>query len=247
MALLTDTVDDSIPWVYIDTGLAAPELDAFVRDFGGDRLTILRPPCHPETTWKETGRLPIGAKVSARYYRADNPDLRIGARDCCQVHKAGPNREYLNAQGCAALLIGARGDDSKRHAFKLQTGEIVTSDDGYFLSYPLLTWRRRDVLAYLDEHFPKYPLRYPANQDLGCLPCAVNLAFYPNQLSILRATRPDYYRRVIVELGFGLEILKLKYGLTEQGARDLVARDGWDSLIDSGALDKIPQPRTGWR
>jgi len=248
LALIARSLRPKIPMVYVDTGLADPQLLTFIRRFGGRSLTYIRNPVDPTTTWRRVPSIPIGAKVSSQAYRRDNPELRIGPSRCCQEHKAKPMDKWIAAKAFKALIVGGRGDDSTRHRFKLMTGEaFYAKAKGYVLSYPLLAWQQQDTLAFLASHYPKYPLMYARNEELGCRCCAVNLARWPNQLQKLRRADPAYHRRVIVDWGFGIEILKIKYGLTDVGARALVDRDGWDRLIDSGALDRIPGARGGWR
>ena len=231
--------------VYVDTGLADPRLTRSVRDYGGN-LTYLENSTDPETTW-QSGAIPIGAKVSTVCYRRDCPELRIDPKRCCQIHKAAPMDAWLAEYGATALITGARGDDSNRHRFKLQSGEMFPGPRGYYWAYPLLCWQQRDTLAFLETEAPDYPLRYARSEELGCRACAINLARWPNQMGRLRQTDPDFHRHLMTRCGFGLEILQIRYKLTRAGAQALAKRDGWPALIDSGALDRIPYPRTGWR
>lgn len=247
LAIIAQEIDPAIPLVYVDTGIADPRLTEFVCQWAGDRLIHLHSDTHPETTWRNGGPVPIGAKVSAANYRRDNPELRINPSACCHVHKAAPMDRYRAATSTVALLIGARGDDSHRHRFKLQSGEIIPQAKGYFAAYPLLTWTRDDVFAFMDERLPNYQLRYGAAEEYGCRACCIDLPLWPNQLALLRHSDPAYHRRLIVEVGFGVQILMIRYGLTEAGARQLIDRDGWGALIDAGAFDRIPQPKAGKR
>jgi len=246
LLLIARQVDASVPLVYVDTGLADPRLTRVVRRLGGKRLTYLKNPIDPETTW-QTEAIPIGAKVSTGCYRRDCPELRINPAKCCQLHKAAPMDRWLAETGATALISGARGDDSTRHKFKLQSGEIFPGPRGYCWAYPLLSWLQKDTLAYLESELPDYPLRYARNEELGCRACAINLARWPNQMGRLRRSDPAYHRHLMIDCGFGLEILQIKYKLTRAGAEALADRDGWPALIESGALDRIPYPRTGWR
>ena len=236
-----------IPLCYIDTGLADPRLTAWITQYGGAQLVHLPPVADPEETWRHEGCLPIGAKTATRNYQRENPDLRIGPGRCCQIHKAQPMNAWLKAHGCRALFFGARGDDSARHAFKLMSGEAFPSRHGWTLAYPLLTWTQADILAWLRERMPGYPLAYARNKELGCRACAINLARWPNQMQKLRRADPAYHRHLMVDVGFGWEILMLRFGLTRRGAEQLVARDGWDALIAGGHLDRVPQSRKGMR
>jgi phosphoadenosine phosphosulfate reductase len=247
LAILARQVDPSIPLVYVDTGLADPRLTRIVRRIGGRHLTYLGNPVDPETTW-QTEAIPIGAKVSSSAYRRDCPELRINPSRCCALHKAAPVEAWLDKAEMTALISGARGDDSTRHRFKLQSGEIFRDRRrGHFLAYPLLTWLQADTLAFLETEAPDYPLRYARNEELGCRACAINLARWPNQMGKLRQCDPDYHRHLITACGYGLEILQIKYKLTRDSAAELADRDGWPKLIESGALDRIPYPRTAWR
>lgn len=247
LAMLARQVDPSIPLVYVDTGLADPRLTRVVRRIGGRNLTHLNNPVDPETTW-QTEAIPIGAKVSSECYRRDCPELRIGPKRCCQIHKAAPMDAWLAKTDVTALISGARGDDSTRHLFKLQSGEVFKDRArGRFWAYPLLTWLQADTLAFLESRAPDYPLRYARNEELGCRACAINLGRWPNQMGKLRQSAPAYHRHLMTDAGFGLEILQIKYKLTRDAAAELADRTGWPELIDSGALDRIPYPRTGWR
>jgi len=247
LAHLARQLAPTIPLVWINTGLAEAQLVEFVRGFAGADLVELKPETHPEQWWKETGRLPIGPKVSAAYYRKDNPELQIHPTACCERHKAKPMAAYLKTSATAALLNGARGDESNRHRFKLATGEVFRAAAGHILAYPLLTWTHTDSLAYVRQNVPNYPLVYGQHEELGCRACAADLTRYPNQLAALRSTDPEYHRRVIVDFGFGLEILMIKYGLTRAGAQAQAERETWPALIEAGAFDRIPYPRKGHR
>jgi phosphoadenosine phosphosulfate reductase len=240
LAILARQIDPAIPLVYVDTGLADDRLTAHL-DTRAD-LIRLTSPVDPELTWRKRA-IPIGAKVSTEAYRRVCPELRIGPRKCCEIHKAAPIKAYVQEIGATAIITGARGDDSTRHRFKLMAGEVFPDAAGRFLAYPLLCWKREDVLSYLETEAPGYPLRYHRGEELGCRACAVNLARHPNQLATLRHADPAYHRRLIVQCGFGLEILQIRYGLTRAGAKALAKRDGWGALIDAGALDRIPYPK----
>jgi len=247
LADVAATVDPTLPLIWANTGIADPRLVDYVREYGGDRLVEVHAPQHPEKTWQEKPCLPIGAKVSTSAYRRDNPELRINPSNCCRFHKAGPISSEAKRRGLAALCFGARGDDSNRHRFKLSTGEIFPDKHGYLIAFPLLTWTQADALEYVAQHRPEYPLQYGTSEELGCLGCAIALARWPNDLALLRRKDPERHRRLIVDAGFGLEILKIKYGLTHAGAEALAARETWPRLIESGALDRIPNPRKGRR
>jgi 3'-phosphoadenosine 5'-phosphosulfate sulfotransferase (PAPS reductase)/FAD synthetase len=247
MAELVREQAPKIQLCYVDTGLADPRLVAWIKRHGGKHLVYLQAETHPETTWKTEGALPIGAKMSAANYRKDNPELRVDPSRCCQIHKAKPQNTWLREYGCKLLFFGARGDDSNRHRFKLMSGEVFPSGLGWLLSYPLLVWTQRDVLEYLRETMPDYPLMYARNEELGCRACAINLARWPNQMQKLRASDPDYHRHLMSECGYAEQIVMIKYGLTSVGAKALIERDGIDQLIESGALDRIPPSQKGHR
>jgi len=248
LAILARETIPAAPLVYVATGLADPRLTAFVRDWGGDGLVYLENQDDPEKNWAARGCFPIGAKVSDRSYRRDNPELKVNPRLCCQLHKAAPMDAWLRDYGCTCLTTGARGDDSNRHKFKLTAGEVIQDHSkGFALAYPLLTWKQTDTLDYLAQRLPDYPLMYGRGEEYGCRACAVNLARWPNQLARLRQADPRYHRHLITRAGFGAQILMIRYGLTADGARALAKRDGWKSLIASGAFDRIPYPRAGRR
>lgn len=241
LALIARQVRPDVPLIWSNTGLGHPDLVDFVRDFGGDHLVEVRPEADPRETWAEYGCRPLGGKMSAAAYKREHgQDLGINPSRCCELNKAAPMNARLRADGCTALLFGARGDDSNRHMFKLIRGEIIHTDRGWPHAYPLLFWTADDSRAYLREHFPEYPVSYGRSEELGCRPCAVNLAHWPNGLANLRQSDPDLHRELITQ-HFGLAILRLRFGVTEKGARQLVARWGWPHLIDNGYLDRIPK------
>lgn len=247
MAELVREQAPEIPLSYVDTGLADPRLIKWIKQHAGKQLVHLKNPKHPEATWKTEGALPIGAKMSATNYRRANPELRVDPSKCCQIHKAEPQNAYLRAYKCRALFVGARGDDSTRHRFKLMSGEVFPSGLGWWLSYPLLVWTQRDVLEFLRERLPRYPLMYARNEELGCRACAINLARWPNQMQKLRASDPVYHRHLMADCGYAEQILMIKHNVTLAGAKALIERDGLDQLIESGALDHIPPSVKGFR
>ena len=248
LAMIAEQVAPGLPLMHVDTGHAWPGLLDFVRQFAGPRLRLLSAGLDPHTLWTEARCYPVGAKVAARVYRRDNSDLAVDGSKCCQRLKADPVKRWIEAEGIEAVIFGARGDDTTRHAFKLRQGEAFEPKTGaYAVAYPLLTWTYKDTHAFLDRHFPDYPLRYSHNQEMGCQGCAVDLARWPNNLSYLRQSDPARYRHLIAETGLGLQILMIAYDLTRAGAEALVDRDGWDRLIEAGAFDRIPKARSGRR
>jgi len=244
--LVRDQAPD-VPLCYVDTGLADPRLIKWIKTHAGRQLVYLKTPTHPEETWKREPCLPIGAKMSATNYRRANPELRVDPSKCCEIHKAQPQNAWLRKYGCKALFVGARGDDSNRHRFKLMSGEVFPSGLGWWLSYPLLVWTQRDVLEYLRDRLPAYPLMYARNEELGCRACAINLARWPNQMQKLRQSDPAYHRHLMADVGYAEQILMIQHDLTLKGARALIEREGLDQLIESGALDRIPKSVQGIR
>lgn len=243
LATIARSVDAELPLVFVDTGMGDARLCKFVRRFGGAQLVYLRNELDPEATWREKRCYPIGAKIAARQYRRANPDLAIDASKCCHIHKAAPLRQWVRDSQIEALIIGARGDDSDRHRFKLLHGEAFHSSTyGHTVAYPLLTWTAADTLEFIERHIPDYPFTYSRSEEMGCRCCAINLTRWPNNLAKLRQSDPAQHRHLIAEAGYGLQILMLAYDLTEAGARTLVERDGWDPLIAAGVFDRIPNP-----
>lgn len=244
VAHLARAIKPDVPLVYQDTGMADPRLTEVVQRYGGKHLVHLPPARDPTETWRAENCLPIGAKTSSINYRRKNPALPIGGAKCCQFHKGEPLDRWNRAHGTTADLIGAKGSDSHRHRFKLTTGEIFPKARcNWVICYPILCWTRDDVHAYLRAHVPDYPLLYSTAEELGCRACAVDLAFYPNQLSKLRMAEPDYHLALLRDHRYGETILAMRYGLSLAGARALIAREGLESLAARGAFDQIPQPK----
>lgn len=239
LAILTQRVAPDWPIMYVDTGTAQPGLTAWVKRFAGDRLVHIQPEGDMLATWQAEGFYPIGGKISGALYRRDNPDSRANGTRCCEVHKARPARRWMRESGARCLVYGVRGEDSKRHRFKLVQGELFPSGDGWHLAYPILTWTRADVAAFLADACPDYPLRYSRHEEPGCRFCAVDLTLPQSNLATLRQTDRAAHLRAM-ETGMGAEILMLRYNLTRAGAEALIARDGLEALADAGAFDRIP-------
>lgn len=228
---------------HVDTGHAWPGLAEWLAAFGGEALVTIPPARDLVADWARYGA-PVGGKVSARAYRRAIPGLPVDPEKCCRIHKAEPGHAFLRRAGAQAVAFGARGEDSKRYRFHLARGEILATPDGWTAAYPLITWTGADVDAYLAEHVPGAPL-YHRQQELGCRGCAVDLVMPVNNLALLRRQYPDEHRRLVTETPMGLVILAIRYGLTLDGARALVDRDGWPALIAAGHLDRIPPAPRG--
>lgn len=234
--------------MHVDTGLTAPAVADWVRAYAGDRLALVHPPRPLPETWRTVGALPIGAKMSTRRYRRANPELRISSPDCCRIHKAQPANAYMRETGARLLFYGARASDSHRHRFKLAYGgEIVDRGSLGIIAYPVLVWTPGDVLTWLDEQLPGYPVRYGRSEELGCWPCCVNAALPASTLARLRREDPARFWTAVREWSFGEDVLMLAYGLTRAGAQQLIARDGWEALAAAGAFDRIPRAQEGTR
>ena len=108
-------------------------------------------------------RWDVFARQNTRTLPMEDPNL------CCYIHKVQPMQKALS--GLRAWISGIRRDQTaeRSHAKILEL-----QDDGLLKVNPLLTWTKRDVQAYMDEHrLPRHPLYERGYRSIGCAPCTV--------------------------------------------------------------------------
>jgi phosphoadenosine phosphosulfate reductase len=169
IAMSTSFQTQSMPLLHMAVTIK-PDLRIFFLDTGyhfWDTL-IFREKIQHE--WKlnvvdlyRDSRWDVFARQNTRTLPMQDPNL------CCYIHKVQPMQKALS--GLRAWISGIRRDQTaeRSHAKILEL-----QDDGLLKVNPLLTWTKRDVQAYMDEHhLPRHPLYERGYRSIGCAPCTI--------------------------------------------------------------------------
>lgn len=165
---------DSIPAVYIDTGLEYPELREYVKK--QTNVTIIKPKKNFKQVIEECGYPFISKEVSGKVYEArmkeggyawkvlhgskegtpwdmqkyswliDAP-FKIGNR-CCNIMKKNPAKAYEKETGRCAITAQMAEESRARRTKWLQNG-CNAFDQKRPMSNPMAFWTEQDVLQYI--------------------------------------------------------------------------------------------------
>lgn len=146
-------VDPTVPVIFLNTGKLFGETlryrDRLQETLGLTDVRALAP--HPE----DVKRL--------------DPDGALWSRDpdkCCALRKVWPLQRAL--EPFDAEVTGRKRFQTRART-ALSTIELV---DGRFKINPLASWRREDLMRYLEaHHLPHHPLTADGYLSIGCMPC----------------------------------------------------------------------------
>jgi phosphoadenosine phosphosulfate reductase len=144
----------AMPVIFLDTGFHFPETlkfrDDLKRQFG---LTIVV--AHPAIDKSQ-----LLTQYGQALYRQD-PDL------CCYINKVEPMQRALT--GFEGWVSGVRRDQTTNRS---DLPVLEQPPTGPLKIYPLITWTRQEIFAYIDRHnLPTHPLLAKGYRSVGCVPC----------------------------------------------------------------------------
>lgn len=106
-------------------------------------------------------RWDVFTRQRVRTLPLQDPDL------CCFLHKVQPMQKAL--LDVRAWITGIRRDQT---AIRAQADILELQEDGLLKINPLLNWRTRDVMRYIEENkLPAHPLFEKGYRSIGCAPC----------------------------------------------------------------------------
>lgn len=109
--------------------------------------------------------------------------------DCCNRNIWSPSFTAALNTGAKLFIRGQRADDVMSGPFK--NGEVR---DGIEYLYPLETWSRVDVLAYLKERGFKAPAHYALEAtSLDCWSCTAYCYEHKDKLAYMKQHHPDWH------------------------------------------------------
>lgn len=194
---------------------------------------IARAQITPQECWAKHG-FPMLGKMSARIWMQKHPKEATGYRldvsTCCRKMKIKPGRDLCKTLGFNAMLTGQRGaaDDRLRGLRALKDGAIKElKADRIAQVNPLLGWTDLMITRYTRLHdLPMHPERKHGAKTIGCMYCGGGAQFDNSGFRVLRNTRPEEWRRMVIEFGFGPIIIAIKYDVPLLMANAALARLG---------------------
>lgn len=113
---------------------------------------------------------------------------------CCHVMKKRPAKKYVKETG-RMPYVGVMATESSQRWLSYRRYGCNAFDMKLPRSWPLATWTRDDVLAYIKEHNLPYASVYDQGYDrTGCVFCAFGSHLRdPNQFELLAKTHPKLW------------------------------------------------------
>jgi len=225
------------PLIYADSQMEYYDNLPFVQKLAKKyrlELHVAKAEITPQECWAKHG-FPMLGKQSAREWMqrhrdAESLGFRLDVSTCCRKMKIKPARDLLKKLGCNANMTGQRGgpDDRLRGLRAIKDGSIcfVKSDSLYVVN-PLLGWTDLMISRYCRLHnLPKNPIKQQGALTIGCMYCGGGAQFDNSGFRVLRKTRPDAWKRMIAEYGFGEIILAIKYNIHVDYVRSAIDQLG---------------------
>jgi 3'-phosphoadenosine 5'-phosphosulfate sulfotransferase (PAPS reductase)/FAD synthetase len=200
--------------IYNDTTLSDPRLKTWMAPFIYSnfpeidfRQTTAEDPI---AMWQKRGHYPIMSKRGHTIYKKRDPQLRISPVQCCYQLKEKYANTILGTEEIQVVFWGNRAAESARRL-------MTFLDNGYLFkpkkyawhqAYPIQHFTDQDVADYLKRHVPEYPAGRKAFET-GCLPCATNITFWPNNLSKLYQEDRGAWEKYM-RAGFAEQIMRIK-------------------------------------
>jgi hypothetical protein len=142
---------------------------------------------------------------------------KLDVSTCCRVMKIKPARDLCKRIGCNAMLTGQRGgqDDRLRGLRAVKDGAIVElKQDKIAQVNPLLGWTDLMIDRYTKQHdLPIHPQRARGALTIGCMYCGGGAQFDNSGFRVLRRTKPEEWRRMMLDFGFAPIVIAIKYGM----------------------------------
>lgn len=195
--------------IHNDTTLGTPELLRFIREQTRGHNYVETTAEDPIKMWQATGYWPIFGKRSHNQYKKIIPGLRVSPVQCCYQLKEKYSNRILKDNKIRIVFWGNRAGESQRR-------RLTFLDNGYLFKaikypwmqcYPLQHWSAVDIQTYLEEQKIERPIE--VSMETGCLACATDITFYPNNLSRLYLTNRIMWEKYM-RAGFADQILKIK-------------------------------------
>lgn len=109
--------------------------------------------------------------------------------DCCNRNIWAPSYDAALKTGAKLIIRGQRNQELLKGPLK--SGEVR---DGIEYLYPIETWTREDVLAYLTERKFRVPEQYELSAtSLDCWSCTAYCYEHKDKLEYMKAKHPDWH------------------------------------------------------
>lgn len=164
----------------------------------------------PVKMWHKKGYYPILSKRGFTAYKKRIPDLRVSPVQCCYQLKEKYANRVLKAKKTRVVFWGNRADESMRRRFVFVDNGFLFQPKKYpwLQAYPLQHWTDTDINKYIARHIPEYPTQRE-QFETGCLCCATDITYYPNNLSRLYQKNREMWE-FYMRAGFAEQILKIQ-------------------------------------
>jgi 3'-phosphoadenosine 5'-phosphosulfate sulfotransferase (PAPS reductase)/FAD synthetase len=192
----------------------------------------------PLDCWRKHG-FPMLGKMAARIWMQKHPATQTGFRldvsTCCRKMKIKPARDLCKSLGFNAMFTGQRGaqDDRLRGLRAHKDGAIKElKQDKIAQINPLLGWTDLMIARYTKQHdLPRHPERERGAQTIGCMYCGGGAQFDNSGFRVLRTTRPEEWKRMVIDFDFAPVIVAIKYGVTLETAREALSLLGGSASV----------------
>lgn len=146
---------------------------------------------------------------------------------CCSILKKEPSEKVQEALEVDVIFKGLMAEESRMRRLNFCTrGYLFESSRPYLKNHPfchcnpLSIWTDSDIWDYIKRYnvpySPLYDMEYRDHKGNickikrnGCVPCATDIAFRDNHLSVLRQTHPEFWK-LYMKRGLGDELMNLQ-------------------------------------
>lgn len=184
---------DKIVVLWANTGAAFPELLSLMNDVRSRVPNFLEVKTDQEANVNHYGYpaevVPANYTLVGQVISGRKPVKIQSYIDCCNRNIWAPSFDAALKTGAKLFIRGQRGDD-------VMSGPLKNGDvqNGIEYLYPLQTWSRDEVLAYLKERGFKAPEHYAlAASSLDCWSCTAYCYEHKDKLAYMKKHHPEWH------------------------------------------------------
>jgi phosphoadenosine phosphosulfate reductase len=191
---------EKITVVWVNTGNAFPETESLVRRVAAEVPAFFEAKSDVAGFRQRYGMpadlVPIQHSAAGFAVTGGKPVMITSAYACCRANIWQPGMAAARALGATLIIRGQRADETAKAP--IRSGHV---EDGIEYLFPVETWTRDQVFAYLTDQGFTVPEHFGfAETSLDCLNCTAYLANTTDRKTYMQKNHPEAHRQNLANI-----------------------------------------------